>query len=404
MSAPHSVLVLTYWSYNDALIQTYTLPYLKQISAQLPRGSKIFLLTLDKEPLQTNPDLSEWNTELISVAYEAFGIKGMFMWVRVLHRLVRLIRRENVKTIHAWCTPAGMIGTMLAQFTGRRLIIDSYEPHAEAMVENGSWKPNGIAFKILMYFERKQTLFATYLICATEGMKTYAREKYGHRKHNLFVKPACVDLELFSELNRKNPKLLSELGLEKKIVCVYAGKFGGIYLDREVFAFFAACQQSWKNDFHVLLLTNHPRNELESFAAVEGFDVKAMTTRFVTHREIPDYMGLGDFAITPVKPVPTKRYCTPIKNGEYWALGLPVVTTPNISDDSEIIVAKGAGCVIRTFDKPGYDQAVLAIREILKRDRTQIYADVRTLAEVYRDFAIAEKIYAAIYGPKSGIL
>jgi glycosyltransferase involved in cell wall biosynthesis len=296
-----------------------------------------------------------------------------------------------------------MIGTLLACYTRRRLIIDSYEPHAEAMVENGSWKPNSIAFRVLMYFEKKQTRRAAYLICATEGMKTYARQKYGHRKDNFFVKPACVDLELFSEKKRKNTKLLAELGLVGKIVCVYAGKFGGIYLDREVFAFFAASQRLWKDNFHVLLLTNHPKDELKSFAAAEGFDIKALTTRFVAHQEIPDYMGLGDFAITPVKPVPTKRYCTPIKNGEYWALGLPVVTTPNISDDSEIIVANGAGCVIHTLDTPGYDQALSTIQEILKNDRTQTYARVRPLAEKYRDFAIADKIYATIYGPDSGI-
>ena len=44
---------------------------------------------------------------------------------------------------------------------------------------------------------------------------------------------------------------------------------------------------------------------------------------------------------TPVKPVPTKRYCTPVKDGEYWALGLPVIITEGISDDSGIIRENG---------------------------------------------------------------
>jgi glycosyltransferase involved in cell wall biosynthesis len=295
-----------------------------------------------------------------------------------------------------------MIGTLLAWYTRRRVIIDSYEPHAEAMVENGSWKPNGIAFRVLMHFEKKQTRRAAYLISATEGMKTYARETYGHRKDNFFVKPACVNLELFSEKNLKKPALLTELGLEGKIVCVYAGKLGGIYLDKEVFDFFAAAQRLWSDNFHVLMLTNHSEDELQAFAATAGFDPKALTTRFVAHSDIPDYMGLGDFGITPVKPVPTKRYCTPIKNGEYWALGLPVVTTPHISDDSDIIAENAAGSIITSFDAEGYRDALLTIQRILEHDRRAIYRKIRPLAEKYRNFAVAEKIYAAIYGPNSG--
>jgi glycosyltransferase involved in cell wall biosynthesis len=398
---PSNILVMTYWSYNDALIQTYTLPYVKQIARQLPAGSKIFLSTLDREPLKPLPDLSEWNIEVISIAYRPFA-KGSFMWLGAFMRLVRLIRREKIHTIHAWCTTAGSIGTLLAWLTRRRLIIDSYEPHAEAMVENGSWKPNGIPFRVLMHFEKKLTHRAAYLISATEGMKNYAREKYGHRKDNFFVKPACVDLELFSEKNIKKPALLKELGLEGKIVCVYAGKLGGIYLDKEVFAFFAAAQQHWNDDFHVLMLTNHPEEVLKAFAAAAGFDRKALTTLFVAHSDIPDYMGLGDFAITPVKPVPTKRYCTPIKNGEYWALGLPVVTPPNISDDSDIIVANDAGSILVSFDTQGYRDALLTIQRILENDRARVYQRIRPLAEKYRNFADAEKIYAAIYGPNSG--
>ena len=54
---------------------------------------------------------------------------------------------------------------------------------------------------------------------------------------------------------------------------------------------------------------------------------------FVPYNQITDYYQIADFAINPVKPVPSKRYCTSIKDGEYWGMGLPVVITKNISDD-----------------------------------------------------------------------
>ena len=123
---------------------------------------------------------------------------------------------------------------MLSKFTGAELVIDSYEPHAESMVENGTWKKDGLAYKILFSLEKKQTQRAKALIGTTAGMKQYALEKYGVEVKNFFVKPACVDLEKFSP-SEKDSKLLKEFGFENKIVCVYAGKLGGIYFKRRSF-------------------------------------------------------------------------------------------------------------------------------------------------------------------------
>ena len=50
------ILVLTFWSYKEGLIQTYTLPYLRQINAVLPEGSTIYLLTLEKDRLKLNQE------------------------------------------------------------------------------------------------------------------------------------------------------------------------------------------------------------------------------------------------------------------------------------------------------------------------------------------------------------
>ena len=35
-----------------------------------------------------------------------------------------------------WCMTAGSLGYILSKTSGKNLVIDSYEPHAEAMVEN----------------------------------------------------------------------------------------------------------------------------------------------------------------------------------------------------------------------------------------------------------------------------
>jgi glycosyltransferase involved in cell wall biosynthesis len=116
---------------------------------------------------------------------------------------------------------------------------------------------------------------------------------------------------------------------------------------------------------------------------------------YVKHHEIAQYIGLADFAITPVKPVPSKRFCSPIKNGEYWAMGLPVVISNNISDDSEIIETNNIGVVLRAFSQEEYQNAVLKIDNL--RSQPGLRNKIIKIARQYRGFEIAEKVYKEVY-------
>lgn len=392
-----NILVVTYWGFNDALIQAYTLPYVKIISKNLPQGSSVFLVTLDKNQIP-NPDLTEWNIKNISIKYHPFGVKGILMWIKTIFKLILLIRREKIDVIHTWCTPAGAMGYVLSKITGKPLVLDSYEPHAEAMVENGNWKKNSFAFRLLFFLEKLQTKRARFLVSTTIGMQPYAQEKYNYSGSNFFVKPACVDLDFFSENKIKNKGLIEKYQLEDKIVCVYAGKFGGIYLDKEVFDFFKVAEDYWGDKFKALILSSHPEAEIEQFRLQSNVKKSSVLHLFVSHAEIPDYIGLGDFAITPVKPIPTKKFCTPIKDGEYWALGLPIVITKDISDDSDIIESNKIGVVLKELNNESYFQAVKEIDYILMNNSKQVLQNkIRLIATEYRNFDIADKIYKTIY-------
>lgn len=404
MRAPVHILVLTYWSLPDALIQAYTLPYLRIIRKHLPPGSRVTLLTLERPGSVAATrnawasSLAEEDIEWISATYYPFGWRAIMHLPQLLVGLFRRIKKEHVSTIHCWATPAGALGYFLSLFTGVQLVLDSYEPHAEAMVENGTWSRNGLAFRMLFALEKRQTRRAVTIIAANGGMKDYSSKKYGVILEGLLIKPACVDLDRFQPKPEKDADLLRELGLVGKRVAVYAGKFGGIYLDREVFAFLKEAHQRWGDNFRALLLTNHSEKEIAEFCAGAKLDRSVVVTRFVPHAEVPRYLALADFALTPVKPVPTKRYCTPIKDGEYWAMGLPVVIPPEISDDSAIIKRERLGAVWETLDSAGYRKSLDVLDELLNVPREELQRKVRQLAIRYRSFGIADKVYASVYG------
>jgi len=397
-----NVLALTYWSYPDALVQTYTLPYVRIIKKNLPPDSIIYLVTLEKNKnsivsAEVGESLKSEGIVWKPFIYRPFGMRAFINWLIVGAQLSYWIVAKKISVIHCWGTPAGAIGFVLSTLTQKKLIIDSYEPHAEAMVENGTWNKNGLAFKLLFWLEKKQSKRADVIIAATAGMQAYAKEKYGVTKTNFLVKPACVDLELFTLKNLKKKELVEKFQFQNKIVCVYAGKFGGIYLDHEIFDFLKICHRFWGDAFRVMLLTNHPPQEIKDYCEKSGLPVEIIQTAFVPHQSIPDYLGLGDFAITPVKPVPTKKYCTPIKDGEYWALGLPVVIPKNISDDSSIIEQNSIGAVLSGFDEVSYREAVVKIDALIKRHHQKRFEEIRQIAIRYRSFEIAENVYRSAY-------
>jgi len=405
MKIKNNLLVLTQWSFKDPLIQTYTLPYVEIIRRILPPSSSIIVITAEQphmalteeEKKKINAEWAEKNMELYTLSYKRYGIRKLISFAGQFISLLRLIKRKKADVIHAICTPAGAIGFLLSKATGRPLVIDSFEPHAEAMVENGTWKKTGFAYRVLFRLERWQAKRATYIIAAAAGMKEYALKKYNTDiSGKMFVKGACVDFKNFYP-RPKDPRLLKELGLENKIVGIYAGKLGGIYHESEVFDFIRFCYDHWGEKFSMLMLTSTKREELEMRMKSAGVPVHVLTSRFVSHPEVPAYMSLADFGLTPVKPVPTKKYCTPIKDGEYWAMGLPVVITPGISDDSEIIAQENIGVVVDLRQKELFKEAVRKLDLLLSENKEQLRKKIVSVAMQYRSFTIPEKIYPAIY-------
>lgn len=407
-----NVLIITYWSFKEPLIQAATLPYLEQMREAIGPDAKLHLLTLEKDRFKATSEeekaihdkLKNQGVTWLHKRYYKFGLRAIFAWFSNLISLRSYCRRNKIDAIHAFGSPAATSAHIIHSLTGIPYVIDSYEPHAESMVENGSWKKGSLAHRVLRWFEYRQTRKAAAVLATTEGMREYAAKTYQHIPGVFITKPASVDLDVFSR-NRGTNLSRAELGIpEHDVVAVYAGKVGGIYLKEETFDFFATCAKYWEGRFSILLLSDISEEELRGQLQRSGLDPQKVTLRFAPHAEVPDYLALADFAINPVKPVPSKRYCTSIKDGEYWAMGLPVAIPPNISDDSDLIEREGIGAVIKSFDETGYTHAVTRIDGLLKsRDVSELSERIRSIAIKHRSIENAREGYRKIYSPE-GVL
>ncbi len=405
------VFALTYWSFKEPLIQAATLPYLRMIRKEMGDGSKVYLLTLEKESLEMSLEektkitsqLAEEGIILLTRKYYRFGLMAIISWAFNLIGLSIFCKREKIDFLHAFASPIGSATHLISKLTGIPYIVDSYEPHAESMVENGSWKKNSFAFKLLFRFEKLQCKNALAVLATTEGMREYSASKYKHIPHRFFVKPACVDASLFQEKGNSQ-NLREELNLEGKVVCIYAGKIGGIYLEREIFDLLKVAENKWGEKFRALILSQHSKDELKQLCKESGFDYNKLILKSVDHIEVPAYLELADFAINPVKPVPSKRYCTSIKDGEYWAMGLPVIIPKSISDDSDIIAENDIGAVLDDLSPKSYAKALDKIESLLESSqRKELQSKIRELAIRIRSMKVASLSYHQLYS-QEGLL
>ena len=77
-------------------------------------------------------------------------------------------------------------------------------------------------------------------------------------------------------------------------------------------------------------------------------------------------------------------------------MGLPVVITKDISDDSSIIKEENIGYVLKELTLPEYTNACKKI-ETLINNKDEINKRIRNVAIKYRSYSIANEIYRNVY-------
>jgi len=100
------------------LVQTYALPYVRQIVACIGAG-EVHLVTLEQESRAIAParrdqirrQLATEGIRWLPTAYSKFGAMALLRSAALVARLWLLIVTRRVAHIHCWCTPAGPSAT-----------------------------------------------------------------------------------------------------------------------------------------------------------------------------------------------------------------------------------------------------------------------------------------------------
>jgi glycosyltransferase involved in cell wall biosynthesis len=144
---------------------------------------------------------------------------------------------------------------------------------------------------------------------------------------------------------------------------VYSGAVGGRYQLDRLGRFVAKLAE--RVPTRLLVLTREPRERVATMLRAGGLDERLWQMDFAPHGEMPGRLASQDAGLFFLARGQSEIGCSPTKIGEYWACGLPVVTTAGVSDTDEVIRRFGCGAVVRNHTDEAYLEAGTCLVELL---------------------------------------
>ncbi len=402
------IFIFSYYSYKDPIFQSAILPYFQDFPSKemfefilLSFESKENKLNkAEKESIKTSLEQHNirWHsTRWRSGRFKLFK-KIIDFGIGTTYSLL-LIYKYKVNFIYSEGFPGSIFGHYLSMLTQRKHIIHTFEPHAEYMVESHVWKDNDWETILLRKFMSKIAHKAHKLMTATTLYKEVITS-WEVDEHKIMLVPSCVDTTIFHFDENRRISIRKRLGIDENTkVFVYLGKFGGMYTTKEYFEFAKTCITQYPDQkVRFWVFTSEAKEILHAYIEELGLDISLFFIQKLKKEEVPHYLSGADYGFVGILPIPSRRYSSPIKNGEYWACGLPIIIPKGISDDYELTQEHHLGYVLEDFQQDSY-KAVL--EKIMTKKYTFSKEKISVFAKNNRGLAKFKQKYYELFKDKS---
>lgn len=355
-----------YWSLRDPLAQSQSLPVLTALARD---GWRFGLVTFEQPQWKLAPEAARAERErlaaigidwrpldytkrppVLSTAWDVWQGASTLAW---------LAREGGARLLHGrGSIPCAMVQAALLRCRAK-FFADADGPLSEEYVDAGIWGAGSLPHRVATRVEERALRVADKVAVLTAIRRG---EVAGLAHGDVAVLPCGVDTEHFRPDLAARAVRRRELGVpEDGRVLVYVGKAGGWYLVEEILDFARELRAASPHDWRLLVLTPDPPQRFDAGARARGVPA---TVRRVTREEMPSWLSAGDAGISFRKATPSQRASSPIKNGEYLACGLPVVSTPGAGDYSALIERERVGVVAASLDAAGCRSAAVALEAL----------------------------------------
>jgi glycosyltransferase involved in cell wall biosynthesis len=391
-----SVLYLVYWGANEPLGQALVLPSVRRLAA---RGVRVTLVTFDKpEDLARTAEISRIREDLrsrqirwISLRYHQHPQGPAKMWDAACGwaRSVAAQLGERTGIIHARTFFGGVMGMALAPLLQARFIYHNEGFYPDEQVDGGVWAPESTRYRVARWLERELYGRADGIIALSERARRLIERLSAvqRRETPIIVVPSAVDLERFQ---CPSERVLPRNGLR----LVYAGSIGARYRFEGAVRFAEAALREL-GAVHLRILTRQDGTVVERVLGASGLPRLAWSVACLPHDKIPFELVRHEAGLYFVAPGSSAAATSPTRVGEYWACGLPVVITPDVSDTEEMILRERVGVLVKDDSDAACRRAARELHELLEGTDTRIRC--RRAAEAHYGLEPACERQVALY-------
>jgi glycosyltransferase involved in cell wall biosynthesis len=362
------VLYLTYWGALEPLGQSLVVPAVSRL-AQL--GVAMTLVTFEKAGDLSKPEMVR--KQLADFA--GVGVKWhplryhkrpkwpatLFDGAMAVVQALRLRLRGPFDIVHARTFVAGPMGYVIAKLLNAVFVYHNEGFYPDEQVDGGVWRKES-------FIHRGARAVETFLYERADGLialSDRACSSLESRLMKLGLKtpiirvPSAVDLDAFRPASIRPPRSSRSLSL------VYLGSVGLRYRLDDAGRFVAALRKLHP-DTTLSVVSRADRGLVTSMLDEAGLPREAWTLKELTHSDVPAELQRHDAGLFFLTEGLSEHGCSPTKIGEYWASGLPVVTTPNVSDTDAIVQDQRVGVVVHPGRSNCFDTAAHELLDLLE--------------------------------------
>lgn len=387
------IAYLTYWSINEGLSQATSIPHVKVLN-NFSQVEQIDYYTFEKEESIQNQTISP---KINHYSLKRCSGSSLINKIKDYHRAWKTIN-SNHKSIKydlviARSSFAGIFALFIKLIYGVPFVVESFEPHSEYQVNipNG-WSKWGVRYLFLNFFENIEKNFSSVLLPVSNGYKKKLIEQ-GIPENKIILQPCCVDYSKVKFCPSTNQSFRNQLNIpDDNLVGIYAGKFGGLYYEKEAFELIGDLYRLLNNKLSIILLTPNDKENLINELTSNGLEIQKINILFVKPEHVFNYLIASDFAFNFHISNNVSNNFSPIKNAEYWSMGLPIIMPPRIGDDSEIVEKLEVGIVhnfSQKITKKQVDKLLCILSQVNYRDtiskKTAVYRSIDLIHDSYSE-------------------
>jgi glycosyltransferase involved in cell wall biosynthesis len=259
--------------------------------------------------------------------------------------------------IHARTFVGGLMGLALKSILGSQMVYHNEGFYPDEQVDSGVWKLDSAPHRFAKSLERQLYSRADAIFALSHKSKKVIESIPGvtRKKTPVIVVPSCVDLNHF-RLSRRAPHGTMRL--------VYSGSLGGRYSLDGIGKFSAAVSRETGN-VHLQVLTKSNPALAVSMLEASSLPDDCWSVDSIPYQSMPEALSRQHAGVHFLPSGLSEHGGSPTKIGEYWAMGLPVVVTPNVSDTDEIIRRERVGVIVESHSEDSYRRAARELVALL---------------------------------------